>query len=119
MGKWVEDAKESLAEALETAEKGGVPKQNLYMLAPLLYSSRQNTNNQALIKEMTQANEEQVARDWSYDENSKRQYKFHYVSSYLYCFVVAGKISELKYDDIMESACNEMELFTKDYTGEY
>jgi hypothetical protein len=67
---------------------------------------------------MDAANEEQVERDWSYDENSKRQYKYHFVSSYLFGFVVAGKITEMKYDRIMEQVCNKLDLFTKDYTGE-
>jgi hypothetical protein len=116
--KWLEAAEASLKEALAAAESGSVEKQNLYMLAPILYSKKQNMNNEALIQEMTNANDEQVARDWSYDENSKRQYKFHYVSSYLYCFVVAGKLEELKYDEIMEYICSKMDLFTDDYTGE-
>ena len=118
MKKWLEGAEASLKEALEAAESGSAEKQNLYMLAPILYSKKQNTNNETLIQEMINANDEQVTRDWSYDENSKRQYKFHYVSSYLYCFVVAGKLDELKYDEIMEYVCSEMDLFTDDYTGE-
>lgn len=118
MKKWVTEAKESLEEALRIAESGSVPKENLYKLASLIYSSRHNTHNEALLKEMDDINEEQVARDWSYDENSKRQYKFHFVSSYLFGFVVAGKISEMKYDNLMEEVCNKLDLFTEDYMGE-
>ncbi len=118
MKKWVAEAKASLDEALRIAEEAPVPEQNLYKLAPVVYSTRQNTNNEALIEEMIAVNEEQVAEDWSHDANSKRQYKFHYVSSYLFSFVVAGKISEMKYDRIMEQVCNKLDLFTEDYTGE-
>lgn len=118
MNNWLEVAISSLADALEKAEEGDVPLQNLYMLAPILYSEKQNTKNEALIQEMIEATDQQVAADWSLDENSKNQYKFHYVSSYLYCYVVAGKIDEMKYDRIMEYVCSEMELFTDDYTGE-
>ena len=118
MNKWVEEAKASLEEALKIAKDGSVPEQNLYKLAPIVYSNRQNTNDEALINEIIEVNEEQVAEDWSHDENSKRQFKFHYVSSYLFGFVVAGKITEFKYDDIMEQVCQELDLFTEDYTGE-
>lgn len=118
MNKWIEEAKASLEEALKIAKDGTVPEQNLYKLAPIVYSNRQNTNDEALINEMIEVNEEQVAEDWSHDENSKRQYKFHYVSSYLFGFVVAGKITEFQYDDIMEQVCQELDLFTEDYTGD-
>lgn len=68
---------------------------------------------------MIEANDQKVVADWSVDKDSKNQYKFHYVSSYLYCYVVAGKIDEMKYDRIMEYVCGEMELFIDDYIGEY
>ncbi|MEH6544206.1 MAG: hypothetical protein V7721_09705 [Porticoccaceae bacterium] len=119
MNNWLEIAKSSLADALKKAKDGGLPLQNLYMLAPVLYSEKQNAKNEDLIQEMIEANDQKVVADWSVDKDSKNQYKFHYVSSYLYCYVVAGKIDEMKYDRIMEYVCGEMELFIDDYTGEY
>ncbi len=118
MNKWLEEAKLSLTDALEKAKDGAILLQNLYMLAPILYSEKSNTRNEELIQEMIDANDEQVAKDWALDENSKYQYKFHFISSYLYCFVVAGKIDEMKYDKIMEYVCNEMDLFTDDYASD-
>ena len=118
MNDWLNDAKSSLADACEIMERGDIPSQNLYMLAPLVYSDRFNTKNEALIQEISEANDEQVAQDWSIDEKSKFQFKFHYVSSYLFCFVVAGKIEEMKYDKIMHFICSKMELFTSDYSPE-
>ena len=118
MNKWLEEATASLEEALEVAERGDVPPQNLYMLAPILYSQKFHMNNDALIQEMINASEEQVKYEWSVDEKSKDQFKFHYVSSYLYCFVVAGKFDEMKYDNIMELVCSKMDLFTEDYSIE-
>ena len=114
MIEWLNRVEASLQRALEVAERDDVPLQNLYMLAPIQYSQEQHTNNEMLFLAMSDANEEQVARDWSVDAQSKFQYKFHYVSSYLYCFVVAGKIDEKKYDRIMEYVNQEMELFTSD-----
>jgi hypothetical protein len=114
MIEWLNRAEASLKRALEVAERGDIPKQNLYMLASILYSQEFHTNDEALLQAMSEANEEQVARDCSIDDQSKLQYKFHYVSSYLYCFVVAGKIEEMKYDRIMDYVNDEMDLFTSD-----
>jgi hypothetical protein len=115
VNKWLEEVKESLADALDKAERGDIPQQNIYMLAPIFYSEKHNIKNEALIQEMINANDEQVASDWALDKKSKFQYKFHYVSSYLYCFVVAGKIDELKYDQIMDYVNGELDLFAEDY----
>jgi len=115
MKDWLNEVKESLSVALDASKDGTIPLQNLYMLAPIIYSERKKTNNEALIQEMIDANDRQVAEEWSLDEKSKDQYKFHFVSSYLFCFVVAGKIDEFKYDKIMEYVNSEMVLFTDDY----
>lgn len=115
MKKWLNEVNESLTKALDIARDGAVPLQNLYILAPIIYSERQNTNNKSLIQEMIDANDRQVKEDWSHDGNSKNQYKFHFVSSYLYCFVVAGKVDEFKYDEIMEYVNGQMNLFEDGY----
>ena len=115
MHYWLNESEESLAKVLSVQKDGSIPLQNLYMLAPIIYSERQKTNDRVLLQEMIDANDEQVKTDWSYDEKSKDQYKFHFVSSYLFCFVVAGKIDEFKYDRIMEYVNSEMSLFTDGY----
>ena len=115
MKQWLKEVEESLAKALDIAKDGSVELQNIYMLAPIIYSERQNTKNESLIKEMTDANDEQVKSDWSIDEDSKNRYKFHFVSSYLFCFVVAGKIEERRYGEIMDFVNRKMDLFTDDF----
>jgi len=115
MEKWLKEVEASLIESNEAARVGEIPAQNLYMIAPLIYSKRNQMNNDALVQQMVDENEEQVQRDWACDERSKDQYKFHYVASYLFCFVVAGKIEERKYDEIMEYVTRKMDLFTEDY----
>ncbi len=115
MIEWLNRVQGSLDKALEAKEGGNIPEENLYMLAPLFYSQEMNTNNDALLSAMAAANEKQVQADCSVDEASRFQYKFHYVSSYLFCFVVAGKIDERKYDKIMDFVTGKMDLFTSDY----
>jgi len=115
MKEWLDETSASLKQALEIVESGEVPQQNMFMLAPIIYSQKHHMNNDALFQEMCDANEAQVEYEWSVDEKSKAQYKFHYVSSYLNCFVMAGKMDEMKYDRIMEFVCSEVALFTDDY----
>lgn len=118
MEKWLREAEEVLADAIQKAESGRLDIRNLYMLAPILYSEKFNMRNESIIREMIDENDARVAQDYSHDEKSRDQYKFHFVSSYLYCFVVAGKFDEFKYDKIMEYVCTRMNLFTDDYGQE-
>jgi hypothetical protein len=111
MNRWLTETKESLEKALEIASGGSIPLQNLYMLAPIIYAERQKTNNDTLIQEMIDANDKQVKSDWALEQKSKSRYTFYFVSSYLYCFVVADKIDEFKYDQIMEYVNSNMDLF--------
>lgn len=116
MKKWLESAEASLRMAMKAIEVADdIPKESMYMLAPLFYSKINHMNNDSLIDEMIAAIKEQFELDCSLDEQSKYQYKFHYVSSFLYCYVVAGKIDEMKYDRIMEYVTGEMELFQDGY----
>ncbi|KAB0464960.1 hypothetical protein [Vibrio kanaloae] len=111
MEKWLIDVSEALDEALHAISSGEIPKENMYQLASIFYSKRNHMNNDALFEMMNNEIDEQVKTDWSFDSNSKKQYKFHFVSSYLLCFVVAGKIDEFFYDQIMEYVNENLDLF--------
>ena len=114
MKEWLIRVEKSLENALFAVE-GGVPENNMYMLAANFYSEERHMNNDQLFKEMVDRNDQQFQHDCSCDPKSKYQYKFHYVASYLSCYVVAGKIEEMKYDRIMEYVCDRIDLFTDDY----
>ena len=118
MEKWLREVSQSLEEAIKKAATGSISLQNLYMLAPLMYSEAHNMRNDELLQEMIDASDAQIAADTALDEKSREQYKFHYVSSYLFCFVIAGKIEEMQYDRIMEYVCERMDLFEDDYRYE-
>ena len=113
MKEWLIRVENSLDKALLAVE-GGVPENNMYMLAPNFYSEEKHMNSDQLFKEMVDRNEQQFQDDCSCDPQSKYQFKFHYVSSYLSCHVTAGKIDEMKYDRIMEYVCDRIDLFTDD-----
>ena len=111
MEEWLKEAREALSSPLDALKSGDISKENMYKLAPLFFSERQNIKRDSLLQEMIDANEQQVQTDCSFDPNSIKSYKFHYVSSYLFCFVVAGKIDEFKYDEIMEYVNSKIDLF--------
>ena len=113
MKKWLLESEESLSRAIEAIKGGDIPKENLYKLAPLFYSEKKKTNNDALIQEMCDANDEQIEQDCSFDPESINRYKFNYVASYIYCYVVAGKIDDFKYDSIMDYVNSNMDLFSE------
>ncbi len=72
-------------------------------------------NNEQLLKEMSEVIGAQFKEDCSHDESSKFQYKYHYVSSYLSCYIVAGKIDEIKFDRIMDYVTGKLDLFEAGY----
>ncbi|MDP6969847.1 MAG: hypothetical protein QGG88_12140 [Gammaproteobacteria bacterium] len=115
MKEWLKNSEKALKRALEILDNGDLPPQNLYVLAPLVYSEMNNTNNESLLNQMSEENDYQVKDDWSYNPKSKDQYKFHFISSYLFGYVVFDKIDEFKYDRIMNYVTQEMDLFTSDY----
>ena len=98
---------------MEAIKGGDISKENLYKLAPLFYSKKKKTNNDALIQMMCDANDEQIEQDCSFDPESINRYKFNYVASYLYCYVVAEKIDDFKYDRIMDYVNSNMDLFSE------
>jgi len=112
MKKWLIESEESLCKAMEVLTSGEIPKENLYKLAPLFYSEKQKTHNESLIQEMCDLNDQQIEHDCSCDPDSIKRYKFNYVSSYLYCYVVAGKIDDFKYDNVMDYISSNMDLFS-------
>ncbi len=61
---------------------------------------------------MCDVNDQQIEQDCSFDPDSIKRYKFNYVSSYLYCYVIAGKIDEFKYDSVMDYVTSHMDLFS-------
>jgi len=111
MDDWLEEVRESLLNAMDALDSGEIPKEKMYRLAPLFFARRQNINKVGLIEEMSTANEQQIEADCSIDQESIKPYKFNYVSCYLFCFVVAGKIDEFKYDEIMEYVNQKLDLF--------
>ncbi len=117
MKEWLKRVEQSLARA-QAAVENGVPAEKMYMLAVEFYSQEKHMNNDQLFREMAGRNEENFKNDCRADPQSKYQFKFHYVASYLNCYLTAGKIDEMKYDRIMDYVCDRLDVFSDDYEYE-
>lgn len=115
MEKWLRLSKEALLRAETACTDGEIPRENMFMLAPIFYAEINKTQNHSLLQRIGKEAEDMVYEDWRHHPKSKEQYKFHFVSSFLYGYVVADKITELKYDDIMQYVNDRMDLFNSDY----
>lgn len=115
MKKWLDEVSTSLDEAIKTAEREDIPLQSLYRLAPALFALKHGIQDEELIQQMLDEADARVTEDASYDERSWDQYRFHYVSSYLFCYVVIEELKELEYDRIFEYVNERMNLFSDDY----
>tara|TARA_A100001391_G_C5043886_1_gene271636 strand:+ start:72 stop:428 length:357 start_codon:yes stop_codon:yes gene_type:complete len=115
MKKWLDEVSTSLDEAIKMAERENIALQSLYRLAPALFALKHGIQDGELIQQMLDEADSQVTQDASYDARSWDQYKFHYVSSYLFCYVVNEELEELEYDRVFEYVNERMDLFTDDY----
>lgn len=111
MEEWLKESEQALACALEVIANGEVDKLDSYKIAPILYCSIRELDDNVLFETMCEVNEQQVQTDCALDPSAIQNYKFNFVSSYLYCFVVHEQIDEFTYDDIMEYINDNMELF--------
>ena len=112
MKKWLIESEKSLSKAIEAIKDGSIPKENLYKLAPLFYSEKQNTKNESLFQEMCDVNDQKIEQDGFFDTDLIKRYKFNYVFSYLNCYVVAGKMDDLKYNSVLDYVTSNMDLFS-------
>ncbi|WP_444930276.1 hypothetical protein ACJJIF_21430 [Microbulbifer sp. SSSA002] len=107
MKEWLERVEKVLSMALQAVEGDDrISRENMYTFAPAFYSQVNHVNNEQLLAEMSQFN----------DEKPKFQYKYHFVSAYLYCYVVAGKIDEFECDEIMDYLSWSLDLSEGGYS---
>ncbi|MCS0024037.1 hypothetical protein [Vibrio antiquarius] len=111
MEKWLTEVNEVMKEALDLVSNGELNQVNMYKLAPRLYSNRYGTISDLMLIRMFHEVEEQVKMDWYSDTQSKQHFRFHFVSAYILCFLVAGKLTQQEYDHVMSYINKEMTLF--------
>lgn len=101
MEKWLTEVNEVVREALDLVSSGEIKQVNMYRLAPRLYSNRHGPMSHSMLTSMAHEVDEQVKMDWYSDTQSKQHFQFHFVSAYMLCFLVAGKLTEQEYNYVM------------------
>lgn len=111
MEKWLTEINEVMREAADLISSGEFSQVNMYKLAPRLYSNRYGDINDLMLIKMAHEVDEQVKMDWYSDSQSKQHFRFHFVSAYIPCFLVAGKLTQQEYNYVMNYINKEMDLF--------
>ncbi|ANQ21063.1 hypothetical protein BA893_05060 [Vibrio natriegens] len=111
MDKWLTELNEVMEEALDLVSSGELKHVSMYKLAPRLYVNRYNVRSDLMLKRILDEVDEQIKTEWYSDPSSKQQFKFHFVSAYLLCFLVDGKVTCKEYDQVMNYLNKEMDLF--------
>ncbi len=111
MRKWLTEVNEVMREALSLVSSGELTHVSMYKLAPRMYAIRYNVRSDLMFKRMLHEVDEQVKIEWYSDAESKQQFRFHFVSSYLLCFLVDGKVTRKEYDQVMNYINKELDLF--------
>lgn len=111
MGKWLTEINEVMEDALDLVSSGELKHVSMYKLAPRLYVNRYKVRSDLMLKKILDEVDEQIKTEWYSDPSSKQQFKFHFVSAYLLCFLVAGKVTSKEYDQVMNYLNKEMDLF--------
>ncbi|MDV5061854.1 hypothetical protein [Vibrio diabolicus] len=111
MDKWLTELNEVMEEALDLVSSGELKHVSMYKLAPRLYVNRYNVRSDLMLKRILDEVDEQIKTEWYSDPSSKQQFKFHFVSAYLLCFLVDGKVTSKEYDQVMNYLNKEMDLF--------
>lgn len=85
--------------------------ENIFRLAPILAANNREITNEVTRIEMLEYVVECIEQDFSVDEDSKENYLFHFVISYIHAHVAVELVGEMEGDRIMEYINANNELF--------
>lgn len=108
---WIREIETALIKAEEKTEKNGDDFSFLYRLAPDIVVRKRKIKDGTVINRVKELGEIRVQEDWEIDEESKKQYLFHFVSCYIFCHVDFGLISEIEGDRLMDVFTDSVDIF--------
>lgn len=112
--EWADEAFEAYNHASKLLENGLLPvkdKYNLFRYAPILAANNREIDKENKKIDMLEFTVKDTERDFSIDENSQKNYLFHFIMSYIHSHVYANIITEFEADDIMEYINENYQLF--------
>jgi len=111
---WEKEIFKAYDEAVELLNSGNTLLgniKNIFRLAPIIAANNRGITNEVTRIEMLEYVVECAEYDFSIDENSKENYLFHFVISYIYAHVAAQLVEAMEGDKIMEYINANNELF--------
>lgn len=112
---WKREIEKALSSAQKRSKEESAELECLYKYSAEYVSRARSITDKAVVEEMLQAMERDVQYNWGVDPDSKLNYKFTFVSSYLYAHVTAGIIGEREIEKVMDYLNENMELFHSRY----
>ena len=107
---WVKEIEKAIDAGHSQAFKDSADPDYFYRYAPPIMMKNRGIKSESVSEEIYEFIESLVDQDWSIDPNSRKQYVFHFVSSYLYAHVPAGYLEEMEADRIMDYINDNMDL---------
>ncbi len=115
---WKKEIEKALSSAENRARKEGFEIENLYKYAVDYIVKNRSISDESNIIEISKEIEKDIAYSREVDPDSKLNYKFGFVSSYLHGHMTAGIIDEMAVDKIMDYINKNIDLFHPDYDYE-
>ena len=109
---WLKEIEKAIDVGHKIAFEEGRLAECFYQYAQPIMMENRGITNKKIESEIKEFIEDLVRHDWDADPESRKQYIFHFVSSYLYAHVPSGYIDEMEADRIMEYINETMDLFT-------
>ena len=112
---WKKEIEKALASAEKRAEKEGLERESLYKYAVDYITKNRGISDDALVREVAEQIEADIKYSREVDPDSRLNFRFGFVSSYLYGHATAGVIDEIYADKILDYISRNMDLFHPDY----
>lgn len=108
---WLKESLKALESAEKRSKKEATDLELLYLYALEYIVKNRGIRDSETIEDIKEHIQSLVDQDCGVDPNSKRQYKFHFVSSYVHGHVAAGLIDEIPADNVLDYVNHNTNLF--------
>jgi len=112
---WLREIKEALASAEIRAVNDSIEIQFLYRYTPQMVADKRGITDTKTIDHIHKEVEKDIKQQWSLDDRFVGDYKFYFVSSYIFCHVLAELIEDIPSDRVMDYVNKNIDLFDQSF----
>ena len=111
---WLKECQKAYDRAVERTLKEDRNIEDVFEYAASLAAESRKITDLRWIDEMRGFVEDMVQHDYSLDTGSRKSYKFHFVSGYIFSHVAAEILDEMEADKVLHYVNDNWDLFTPD-----